>query len=583
MKKKTDIEALERGKRMTDTINRAAVILLSSAGRSFESMMTAAMSQVADIAGLDRLSVWRNMPKPEADGTHTSQIYRWDRASGGTTEPTPGLTDLAYSKLAPRWEDFLAGGECINGPVKLLPEASMLQSFGVVSAFITPLFVDGGFWGFVMFEDRKAERCFEKDYAEMMRSAAFLCANAVMRAEMERDIAAANERLKAALDHATAASNAKGTFLSNMSHEMRTPLNTIMGMASIGKNSHDIDRKDYALGKIEEASSHLLGVINDVLDMSKIEAGKLGLVMADFPFEKMLKKAVNAVSFRMEQKQQEFRVSVDGKIPRVLVGDDQRLAQVIINLLSNAVKFTPERGEIALRASLASEEGGVCTVAVSVSDTGIGLTPEQIGKIFHAFEQADADTTRKFGGTGLGLAISKRIVEMMGGEISVASEHGSGSEFAFTFRAARGAESQSPQSDQSAGGESAEDGELIGCRILLAEDVEINREILIACMENTGVSIDCAENGLDAVRMAAGNTGGYDLIFMDVQMPEMDGLEATREIRKAGGAIPIIAMTANVFKEDVEKCIAAGMDDHIGKPLDMSDVMKKVRKYWKRV
>jgi len=165
-----------------------------------------------------------------------------------------------------------------------------------------------------------------------------------------------------------------------MSHEMRTPLNTIMGMASIGKNSRDIDRKDYALGKIEEASSHLLGVINDVLDMSKIEAGKLGLVMADFPFEKMLKKAVNAVSFRMEQKQQEFRVSVDGKIPRVLVGDDQRLAQVIINLLSNAVKFTPERGEIALRASLASEEGGVCTVAVSVSDNGIGLTPEQVAR-----------------------------------------------------------------------------------------------------------------------------------------------------------------------------------------------------------
>jgi len=572
-------EALERGKRMTDAVNRAAVIFLSSGRKPFEEMMTDAMGQIAEEAGLDRLSVWRNLPDQWPDGMHAAQMYRWDRASGGTTRPTPGLDNVPYAKLAPRWEEYLASGACINSPVKRLPEAAMLQSFGVVSAFITPLFVDGALWGFVLFEDREVERFFEADCVEMMRSAAFLCANAVMRAEMERDIAAANERLKAALDHATAASNAKGMFLSNMSHEMRTPLNTIMGMAAIGKTSPDAARKDYALGKIEEASSHLLGVISDVLDMSKIEAGKLELVPADFQFEKMLNRAVNAIQFRMEQKRQKFSLTVDEKIPQTLTGDEQRLTQVVINLLSNAVKFTPEEGGIALRASLASEAGGVCTVAVSVSDDGIGVAPEYFDRLFHVFEQADSGRSRKFGGTGLGLAISKSIVEMMGGEISVTSEPDKGSEFAFTFNAARGEECQSRQPDQPDGGSDAPDGEFRGCRILLAEDVEINREILIACMEDTGVEIDCAENGIEAVRMSAENPEKYDLIFMDVQMPEMDGLEATREIRKTGNAIPIIAMTANVFKEDVEKCLAAGMDDHIGKPLDMSNVKSKVRKY----
>jgi CheY-like chemotaxis protein len=491
-------------------------------------------------------------------------------------------------------------------------------------------------------------------------------------------------------------------------------MNTIMGMASIGKNSPDIDRKDYALGKIEEASSHLLGVINDVLDMSKIEAGKLELVLVDFSFERMLKKAVNAICIRMEQKRQNFHVTVDGKIPHILTGDDQRLAQVIINLLSNAVKFTPEGGSIRLNALLSREEGDLCTVVVEVSDTGIGITEEQLERLFHAFEQADSRTSRKFGGTGLGLAISRRIVEMMGGEISVTSEPGSGSSFKFTFKAMKGKDSNVSLLDPSVNwetmkvlavddaqeilsyfsdifkrygvlcetavsGEEAlkkieksdgydiyfidwkmpemdgieltrqikkrnadrksvvimisatewtlireeaesvgvdkylmkplfasdimdcmnaclglsgsgakkqksavKGGELKDCHILLAEDVEINREILIASMEGTGVEIDCAENGLEAVRLLSENPVKYDLVFMDVQMPEMDGLEATRNIRQSGNKIPIIAMTANVFKEDIDKCLEAGMNDHLGKPLDMGNVMERIRKYWDR-
>ncbi|MCL2845885.1 MAG: response regulator [Chitinivibrionia bacterium] len=513
---------------------------------------------------------------------------------------------------------------------------------------------------------------------------------------------------------AEAASVAKGFFLSNMSHEMRTPLNTIMGMATIGKKSLDSERKDYALTKIAEASSHLLGVINDVLDMSKIEANKLELVIGDFSFENMLKKAVNAVNVRMEEKQQTFLVNIDGKIPHILAGDDQRLTQVIINLLSNAVKFTDEEGIIRLNASLLQEKGNECTIAIEVIDTGIGITKEQQERIFRTFEQADSKTSRQFGGTGLGLVISKRIVEMMGGEINVSSELGKGSKFTFSFKATRGNNSLETKLDTSvnwsnmkvlavddaaeilkyfseifnrygvscdiaANGNEAlalieqndgydiyfvdwnmpimngieltkeikkrrehrknviimisstewalihedakgagvdkflmkplfasdimdcmntclgsatannakehkaavKSGELKGCRILLAEDMAINREVLLAIMEDTGVEIDCAENGAEAVEMVAANPEKYELILMDMQMPLMDGLEATRNIRETGNKIPIIAMTANVFKEDIEKCAEAGMDDHIGKPIDVVKVMKMIRKYRK--
>ncbi|MDR3265711.1 MAG: HAMP domain-containing protein, partial [Synergistaceae bacterium] len=249
-------------------------------------------------------------------------------------------------------------------------------------------------------------------------------------------LGALQERIEAAF----AATRAKSDFLANMSHEMRTPMNAIIGMTTIAKSSTDIERKDYCLKKIEDASTHLLGVINDILDMSKIEANKFELSLVEFSFEKTLQKTVNIVNFRVEEKRQKFHVRLDGNIPRILTGDDQRLAQVVTNLLTNAVKFTPEGGVIRLDTNLEKEEDGVCTIRIEVSDTGIGISPEQQSRLFSSFEQADSGTSRKFGGTGLGLAISKRIVEMMGGRIWVESESGKGSTFAFTLRAERGSE-----------------------------------------------------------------------------------------------------------------------------------------------
>jgi len=387
------------------------------------------------------------------------------------------------------------------------------------------------------------------------------------------------------------ASSAKSNFLSSMSHEIRTPLNAIIGMTTIATSSSDPVRKDYCLSKISGASNHLLGIINDILDMSKIEEGKFELSCIEFDFNAMLREIANIFEFRFGEKKQKFIMNVDPSIPSRIVTDEQKLSQVITNLISNAIKFTPEEGSIELNASLvdihSGPEGFTCVLEVSLSDTGIGISEKDQEKLFHSFVQVDSSVSRKFGGTGLGLAISKKIVEMMNGEIHIESKLGFGSKFIFTVRV------EAPRRDMTANDvlqqettvEDAAyaDGDFDGKRILLAEDVEINREIVIALLEKSKLEIIEAADGQQAFDKFAAAADKFDLIFMDIQMPGVDGYESTKLIRSiddpAAKTVPIIAMTANVFKEDIERCLEAGMNGHVGKPLDFKEVMAVLNKY----
>jgi len=521
-------------------------------------------------------------------------------------------------------------------------------------------------------------------------------------------------------ENAQAAVRAKSNFLSRMSHEMRTPMNAIIGMAKIAENTKDIEKLKYCLSTIDTSSEHLLGIINDVLDMSKIEAGKFDLENVPLNLEKMLMKVCNIVIDNMEKKGQNFNVILSRDLHLNYIADDLRLSQVLTNLLSNAVKFTPENGKITLSVERVAQDDHISTLRFTISDTGIGMTEEQAGKLFNAFEQADGSISRKYGGTGLGLAISKSIIEKMGGSIWVESQPGVGSSFIFDVdlecafhqdhiifdgihpedlkvliiendddtrkRFINIVENFGIISDAASGIDETLDflntskrkgnaydiiflgfdmpgisgidfmkkindridkntviiitthlewhkieksaldqhftryitkplfpssvldsiTDVIGTKlknldiktdvteevpdlsdihILLAEDVDINREIFVALLEPTHITIDCAENGLIALSKFKENPGTYDLIVMDIQMPEMDGFKATQEIRALNypkaKTIPIIALTANAFKEDIVKCLESGMDDHLSKPIDEKSVIEKIFHYTK--
>jgi PAS domain S-box-containing protein len=387
--------------------------------------------------------------------------------------------------------------------------------------------------------------------------------------------------------HLEQASMAKSNFLANMSHEIRTPLNAIIGMTAIATGSPDLSRKDYCLEKIHGASTQLLGIINDILDMSKIEEGKFELSNTEFDLSIMLQRVLNLFEFRLSEKNQHFNLKIDSSTPLRIIADEQRLAQVITNLIGNSIKFTPNEGTIGFEVKRfdGGGDGKVCVLELRVTDTGIGISEEQQGKLFQSFVQIDSSISRKFGGTGLGLAISKKIVEMMQGNIRVESRVGHGSTFIFTIKA------ELPQQAEkgSVSGYNAGDNidavmkACAGKRILLAEDVEINREIVITLLEDFRLEIVEAEDGQQAFDKFTADPEKFDLIFMDIHMPGIDGYESTRLIRSfdhpRAKTVPIIAMTANVFKEDIDRCLAAGMNEHIGKPLNYNELMAVLKKH----
>ena len=388
---------------------------------------------------------------------------------------------------------------------------------------------------------------------------------------LEQKIAERTRDLSLAKEAAEAANRAKSTFLSNMSHELRTPMNAILGLTGIVfRQSKDPGTRD-KLTKIRSASDHLLAVINDILDISKIEAGRLELNHGEFLLRDIRDRLIDIVTPKIDEKGLSFGVEIDEAIASLhLMGDPVRLSQILINLVGNAIKFT-DSGFIRVQISTIPDSAMITAIRFEVEDSGIGIAAEDQKRLFTAFEQADSSMNRRYGGTGLGLAISKRLVEMMGGEMGMISEPEHGSTFWFTAHFATAQEAcavpiESPRSIEPA--EEQLRSRFHGTRVLVAEDEPINRELIALLIVDTGIAADFADDGAVAVELA--RQEHYDLILMDVQMPKLSGIEATRMIRALPGYgnTPIIATTANAFKEDRDACLAAGMNDHLPKPID---------------
>ncbi len=383
------------------------------------------------------------------------------------------------------------------------------------------------------------------------------------RAEMEKDKARQSEKFKE-------------QFLANMSHEIRTPMNAVVGLTNLVLKSELDETQSKYLKAIRQSADNLLVIINEILDLSKIEAGKIELENIDFSMDEVLSGVMSIMKFKSEEKGLDLLTEIDPAIPKTLVGDPTRLNQILINLAGNAIKFT-ESGKVTVKCHLVGKSNGKAEVKYEVIDTGIGIAQDKVQSVFESFSQASSDTTRKFGGTGLGLTISKKLVELQGGQIGVSSKLGEGTIFHFNGFYEIGVEDVDVQDN----GHSIDDlrQQIKDTIILLVEDNPFNQMVAVDTLESLieGVKIEVAENGQEAVDKI--QTEPFQIVLMDVQMPVMDGYTATREIRKLSepsGKTPIMAMTASATKAEIEKCFQSGMDEYISKPFDQDDLITKI-------
>ena len=536
----------------------------------------------------------------QLSGANGGAIYEYDEtAQAFDLRATHGaeaeLMQALQAEPIPLGESALGRAALSRSPVQVpdildeqIPVLARIRTVLVRSAYHSllalPLLIEQRIMGGLVVW-RQEPGSFPAEVVNLLQTFASQSTLAIQNAQLFREIEARGRELEIASKH-------KSQFLANMSHEIRTPMNAIMGMTHLALQTELSPKQNDYLNKIKTSANSLLGIINDILDFSKIEAGKMDLESVDFSLDEVINNLAPLMTIKSQEKQSlEVLFDIAPNIPRFLKGDPLRLGQVLINLTYNAVKFT-EEGEIVIAARLVKEKQDQVTLEFSVSDTGIGLSREQIDNLFKAFSQADTSTTRIYGGTGLGLAICKRLVEMMGGELRVASTPGQGSTFKFTAVYGRSDQKKLPAKSKTQNPDVLK--HIQGARVLLVEDNEINQEVARELLEGAGLPVTVAANGRQAVRAVKENN--FEAVLMDIQMPVMDGYEATRQIRNwekrlkaqsskskekkstngiqssvfnpQSSEIPIIAMTAHAMVEDRTRCLEAGMNDYVSKPIE---------------
>ena len=542
---------LQRRDRLLAAVNEVANILLMADPDDFDDSVPLVLHILGTATDVDRVYVWQN--ERLGNELRCSQICEWSPH----VKPQQGSEYTIKARLPQIWEERLGNGECVNGIVQDMSQAERnhLLPQGIVSVLVAPILFRDEFWGFIGFDDCQYERIWDKTEAGILKSAGMLIASAIQRRRMEKALILAK-------DNAEIATKAKSEFLARMSHEIRTPMNAILGMIYLCLRTGLNKKQEDYLKKTQSAANNLLGIINDVLDISKIEAGRLELELIPFSLDKTIDDVIDIVQPIVDEKGLKFVKKIDPRISDRLVGDPLRLRQILLNLLNNAIKFTSKGGVFLTIQPDESPErrksDQICLV-FEVKDTGIGLQPEQVEGIFESFAQADGSTTRKYGGTGLGLAIVKSLVELMQGKVSVSSIPGQGARFQFT------AVFEAPGTEPDMSSALL----LSRRRVLIIDDDANDLEVLMNLLESMRMKVVAARTGLAALEKLEEATylrTPFELVLVDWRMPRMDGIETVRRIRQNDKILPPYILMLSAY--DRQECLRQVQGLHVAEVLE---------------
>ncbi|MDR3019925.1 MAG: response regulator [Treponema sp.] len=564
------IEQLERQLELTQIVNDTAAALLAANTDNHSDAVQKSMEIICRKLDSGRVYLWQNNKKDDGN-LYFKAILGWVAEGVRTMDTT---NEFPYKDTLPSWPEIFSRYGCINGPINKFSEKEYesLSKHEMRSLLCVPIFIKEEFWGFVGIDDPFKWRTFSINEEEALRSWSLIVVSSILRNNTSNE-------LKNALMGAEIANRAKSEFLATMSHEIRTPMNSIMGFAELARDLALVPQvKDY-LDKIGSSTKWLLRIVNDILDISKIESGKMELEHVPFDIHEIFSRCQSVILPGVKDKGLDLNVYAEPLTGKLLLGDSVRLYQVLMNLLSNAVKFTSS-GIIKISSSIKNTDNDSATVYFEVKDTGIGMTPEQINKVFDSFIQADSSTTRDYGGTGLGLAIAKNIVELMNGKLTVESALGIGSTFSFelTFDTVDASDDKVERKKL----DMLEKPYFNGL-VLICDDNSLNQQVICAHLARVGLQTIAADNGkvgVDIVReRKENNETPFDLILMDMFMPVMDGMEAASQIIAMKTGAPIVAMTANVMVSELEKYKKHGMPDCLGKPFTSQELWQILLKY----